>query len=163
MAVDIDFSDKEFEDFVFAGYAQLLAPNEVVQQLIAAIPYRKFVFANDIRAHCLKVLQLLGLSGAFDAVLSCDDVDEQKPRAGAFLMSAEAAGVHPSNCWFVDDSISNLRGAKAVGMSTVWVIGREQQLTKDDDADVSLHCIEELLCSLPQLGKLPTMDNNTHE
>jgi putative hydrolase of the HAD superfamily len=56
----------------------------------------------------------------FDAVVDVEEVGVRKPAAAPYLAAAEALGVDPEPCLFVDDMPVNCRGAEAVGMSALW-------------------------------------------
>ena len=55
----------------------------------------------------------------FDAVLEAAKMGELKPAVRSFERAAEAVGVSPSECLFVDDLQSNLDGARRAGMHTL--------------------------------------------
>jgi len=66
-----------------------------------------------------RVLQILGLRDQIEGVVFCDYRKEDitcKPEPAFYLQAMQQAGVtDPSKCLFVDDSISNVEGAKRVG------------------------------------------------
>jgi putative hydrolase of the HAD superfamily len=57
-----------------------------------------------------------GLNRLFDVVIRSDEVRLRKPEPEIYLMAAEAVGMKPSECVFVDDLLQNVEGARAVGM-----------------------------------------------
>lgn len=60
---------------------------------------------------------LRDLAGGFvDLVVLSGDVGVAKPDAASFRLVAERLGLDPGECVFVDDLISNIRGAVAAGM-----------------------------------------------
>lgn len=56
----------------------------------------------------------------FEALVDVTSLGERKPAPGPYLAAAEALGVEPSACLFVDDMRVNCRGAEAVGMAWLW-------------------------------------------
>ena len=54
--------------------------------------------------------------------LSCE-VMATKPDPQAFLSTLERLGVAPESCVFVDDSDSNVRGAREVGIDAIQFVG----------------------------------------
>eukprot|EP00656_Telonema_subtile_P058188 TRINITY_DN9785_c0_g1_i1.p1 TRINITY_DN9785_c0_g1~~TRINITY_DN9785_c0_g1_i1.p1 ORF type:complete len:173 (+),score=36.15 TRINITY_DN9785_c0_g1_i1:94-612(+) len=78
------FSDKDFHQFVFARYSEYLADAPGLRESLNLIQIPKIILSNNIRAHCLLVLELLGLSECFDCVISCDELgacEKPHPRA----------------------------------------------------------------------------------
>lgn len=55
----------------------------------------------------------------FDAVIISGEVGLRKPQPEIFLMAANAIGVDPSDCVFVDDFRVNVEGAERLGMTGV--------------------------------------------
>jgi epoxide hydrolase-like predicted phosphatase len=55
----------------------------------------------------------------FDAVVISGEVGMRKPEAGIFLLAAEALGLDPRECAFVDDVAANVAAAAACGMAGV--------------------------------------------
>ncbi len=62
-----------------------------------------------------------GLAGAFDAVVSREDVARLKPAPDPFLRAAELLGVEPGRCAVVEDADKGLLAARAAGMTAVAV------------------------------------------
>jgi len=67
-------------------------------------------------------LELTGLSGYFDVIVTREEVKAIKPEPKIFLYALEALGVQPGEAIMVGDSLSqDVYGAKHVGMTAVWV------------------------------------------
>ncbi|PPK69838.1 HAD-IA family hydrolase [Actinokineospora auranticolor] len=66
-----------------------------------------------------------GLPDVFDAVVVSGVVGVAKPDPGIYRRAAEALGVEPGVCVFVDDVAAYVRGAAAVGMTGVHHISTE--------------------------------------
>jgi putative hydrolase of the HAD superfamily len=56
----------------------------------------------------------------FEAMIDVATLGERKPAPRPYLAAAEALGVLPRECLFVDDMRVNCRGAEAVGMASFW-------------------------------------------
>lgn len=67
------------------------------------------------------VLETVGLDGAFDAIVSGDEVARGKPAPDAFLMAARRLGVEPARCLVVEDSRNGVLAGKAAGMTVAAV------------------------------------------
>lgn len=64
-----------------------------------------------------------GVVDAVDAVLSSARLGLAKPDAAIFAAAAEALGVAPGECLFVDDQPVNVAGARAAGMAAEVFMG----------------------------------------
>lgn len=86
------------------------------------IPGRKVVFSNGPLRYAQAVLAATGLRHAFDAVYAIESVRlKPKPSREAFLRVLRAERCPPRHAVMVEDSLENLRAAKALGMHTVWI------------------------------------------
>jgi putative hydrolase of the HAD superfamily len=111
---------------------------------IATLPGRKLVFTNGDKPYALKVLDRLGLGGSFEGVhdiVAMDLVPKPEPRAYRSLCDAFA--IDPTTALFVEDMARNLKPAKAIGMTTVWVDNGSEQ-GPEADRDFIDHRIPEL-------------------
>lgn len=91
-------------------------------------PGRKFILTNAPRAYALRVLQLLGIEGLFEAVLSIEDMRmfgqlRPKPDARMLRRVAVRLRVRPGQCTLVEDTLVHQKAARRVGMRTVWMQG----------------------------------------
>ncbi len=66
-------------------------------------------------------LATTGLSAAFEAIVSSDEVTHGKPAPDVFLEAARRVAAKPSATLVVEDSLNGLRAARAAGMTTVLV------------------------------------------
>jgi len=57
--------------------------------------------------------------GLFDAVVISGEVGMRKPEKGIFLHAAQALGLDPTECVFIDDIAHNVAAATACGMTGV--------------------------------------------
>ncbi|WP_020523378.1 HAD-IA family hydrolase [Catelliglobosispora koreensis] len=64
-------------------------------------------------------LALLGVSDAFDAVVSSSEIGVHKPSREFFDAACGALGVPAKWCLFVDDTHRNVEGARAAGLSAM--------------------------------------------
>lgn len=87
------------------------------------------VFSNGPRKYVLRVLEELGLDSYFapENVFAVTDVlPNCKPEPAAFEMVLKRVGADPAECVMVEDSMKNVRAAKALGMKTVLVLGSKE-------------------------------------
>jgi putative hydrolase of the HAD superfamily len=119
----------------------LLAPNPVLQEVVARLPWRKVIFTNATRSHVQGVLMALGIDGQFERVFDIADVHYvSKPDPAAYCTVLQAIGVAGEECIAIDDSLPNLRTARQLGMETVWVGSTEAA----DGADWAIQTVEDI-------------------
>ena len=112
-----------------------LEANAPLAAAIARLPGRKLVFTNGDKPYALKVLDRLGLGASFEAVHDVHAMDLQpKPAASAYAGLCAAFAIDPRQALFADDMARNLKPAKAIGMTTLWVDNGSEQ---GHDADRS--------------------------
>lgn len=63
----------------------------------------------------------LGLSDAFDAIVSGDDVDRGKPDPQIYLLAAQRLGVVATRCLAIEDAPKGVQSARAAGMAVLGV------------------------------------------
>jgi beta-phosphoglucomutase-like phosphatase (HAD superfamily) len=68
-----------------------------------------------------RILQILGLSSAFDFVASRDDVEHGKPDPEIYRLAAAQLAVPASECLVIEDSPTGVRAALAAGMACIAV------------------------------------------
>jgi putative hydrolase of the HAD superfamily len=126
----------EFLDFVHdIDMARLSADPRVVGAL-DRLPGRKFVFTNGSETYARRVLDRLGLANAFDGlhdIHAMDYVPKPDPRAYAAMCARHS--IAPERALFVEDMARNLKPAKALGMTTVWVDNGSEQAGFGADRD----------------------------
>jgi putative hydrolase of the HAD superfamily len=84
-------------------------------------------FSNGPRKYVLRVLQQIGLASYFTPqhIFGVTDVlPHCKPDVGSFRHVFQACNVHPHECIMVEDSMKNIRQAKALGMRTILILGK---------------------------------------
>jgi putative hydrolase of the HAD superfamily len=90
--------------------------------MLRALPGRKLVFSNSPVHYSLAILRTLGIARLFDDVFSIERARfRPKPDCYGFLKLLRCIRVQPSACVMVEDTLENLRTAKKLGMTTVWV------------------------------------------
>ena len=84
-----------------------------------------------------------GLTDAFDAIVTSDDVAHAKPAPDIYLLACERLGVAPSEAVALEDTTPGIAAAKAAGLFCIAV----PQFAETDVslADRVVHSLEELL------------------
>lgn len=93
---------------------------------LAALPGRRVILTNAPRAYALRVLDALGITHLFEAVLCIEDMAmfgqlRPKPDARMLRRVAVRLGATPSRCVLVEDTLVHQKSARRVGMATVWM------------------------------------------
>ena len=93
---------------------------------LARLPGRKFILTNAPAAYAARVLGVLGIARAFDAIFSIEDMQmfgQLRPKPDARMLRSLAArlGVPPSQCTLVEDTLEHQKAARSIGMKTVWM------------------------------------------
>lgn len=95
-------------------------------------------FSNGPRKYVSRVLKEIGLAQFFppERLFAVTDVlPHCKPDKGSFDMVLESIGARPEECIMVEDSMKNVRAAKALGMRTILVAGRGRRKGGQGDAN----------------------------
>ena len=132
--------EHEVDPHAFLAYVHdiemdVLDHNAPLAAALARLPGRKLVFTDGDRPYALKVLDRLGLGGSFEAIHDIVAMDlVPKPDPAAYDGLCRALSIDPTTALFVEDMARNLKPAKAIGMTTVWVDnGSEQDHDRDRD------------------------------
>ena len=101
---------------------EYLAPNPALGEMLDGIPLRKVVYTNATSEHARRVLRALGAADRFDQVIGIREVGlRNKPQREAFERMLARLDAQGPECIMVEDSVRNLRPAKALEMTTVLV------------------------------------------
>jgi HAD superfamily hydrolase (TIGR01509 family) len=100
---------------------QAYAPTIAVLRAVRARGYRTGVATMSYAGQVRRVLDVLSLGDAFDAVVPREAVREPKPSPEIYLLLAERLGVPPHECLAIEDSVPGIRSALAAGMPCVAV------------------------------------------
>jgi putative hydrolase of the HAD superfamily len=128
----------------------VLGADPALGAMLARIPLVKVAVTNGSAAHARAVLDCLGVRDVFFRIYALERLSYvPKPYVQAYhtvLLDLHARG---SDCVLVEDRAANLRGARQVGMGTVFVAEGGPPV---DDADVSIGSILELEDALAAIG-----------
>ena len=125
---------REFLDFVHDIELARLSADPRVVAAMDRLPGRKFVFTNGDEGYARRVLEKLGLANAFDGLHDIHAMDYvPKPDPRSYAAMCERYSIEPSAALFVEDMARNLKPAKALGMTTVWVDNGSEQASHDAD------------------------------
>jgi putative hydrolase of the HAD superfamily len=122
-----------------------LERNELLVGALARLPGRKLIFTNADTPYAGRVLERIGLDESFEAIHDIHATDfRPKPDPEAYRGLCEAYGLDPTHSLFVEDMARNLKPAKAIGMTTVWVDNGSEQAPGDTDRGYIDHVTTDL-------------------
>ena len=105
---------------------------------LARLPGRKFVFTNGDEPYARRVLQAIGVHDHFDKLHDIHASElRPKPDPHGYVLLCERFDIDPKAAVLVEDMAQNLKPAKALGMTTVWVDnGSERGAHRADEGHV---------------------------
>lgn len=99
-----------------------LAPDPALAARLSELPQFKVIFTNSDAPHARRVLACLGLQTLFNAIVDIRAMHfYNKPLPQAYAALLDRLAVPADQCLYIEDSLKNLRPAKALGMTTVLV------------------------------------------
>jgi HAD superfamily hydrolase (TIGR01509 family) len=99
--------------------------------------------SNSPRMLVDTALATAGLVGAFDAIVTSDDVEHAKPEPDLYLLACKRLSVEPGAALALEDSPSGIAAAKAAGLTCI--AGPQLAETDVSAADRVIDSLEELL------------------
>jgi putative hydrolase of the HAD superfamily len=99
-----------------------LARDDRLIAALARLPGRKFIHTNGNADYAWKVLDHLGLAATVDHLHDIFAADlTPKPQLHGYRKLLDQFGIDPGHAVMVEDMVQNLKPAKALGMTTIWV------------------------------------------
>ncbi|MBI2959814.1 MAG: pyrimidine 5'-nucleotidase [Betaproteobacteria bacterium] len=106
----------------FSDLARMVVAEGGLRQALKRLRGRKILFSNAPQHYVRAVLEILRITGQFDALYSVEHMRYQpKPLVGGFRLLLARERLSPERSVLVEDSLANLRAARRLGMKTVWV------------------------------------------
>ena len=89
---------------------------------LGRLPGRKIVFTNADEAYARRVLEALGIGQHFAELHDIHAAElRPKPAEHGYRLLLERFGIDPAHAVMIEDMAQNLKPAKMLGMTTVWV------------------------------------------
>lgn len=112
------------ETHQFPELGPMVVGDHKLGHALARLQGQRLVFSNAPRHYVEGVLRALGVARWFDAVYTIESTRYRpKPAFNGFRVLLRAHNLAAHRCALIDDMPENLRAARRLGMSTVWVSG----------------------------------------
>ena len=99
-----------------------VARNERLAASLERLPGRRFVFTNGDATYARRVLEAIGVHDRFHDLHDIHASSyKAKPDPHGYELLCERFGIDPAHALLTDDMARNLKPAKQIGMTTVWV------------------------------------------
>ncbi len=135
----------EFLADVHAIDCGVLSADPQFRTALERLPGRRIVFTNGDAEYAARVLSALRLDDLFEHVFDIHAMEYRpKPDILAYEALVEVTGIDPRRAVFVEDMAANLRPAKALGMTTVWVNNGSERGDHDACASYIDHEVSDL-------------------
>lgn len=108
-----DLKEAEFEENMHL-IQEIKPVTDLVREWHGKLPMA--VGTGGSRRLSLKTLEIIGLKGYFDVLVSSEDVSEFKPHPMTFIRCAELMGVDPADCEVFEDGVLGFQAARTAGM-----------------------------------------------
>ncbi len=101
---------------------QMLVHEPALRHVLRRLPGRKIVFSNAPRRYVEAVLTLIGIRPLIDGIWCIERLRfTPKPHTAAFRRLLHRERLDARRCILVEDTVTHLRAAKRLGMTTVLV------------------------------------------
>ena len=112
----------EFLEDVHAIPLDRLTRDERLALGLARLPGRKLIFTNADEPYARRVLEALGIGEHFAELHDIHAAElRPKPDRHGYQLMLDRFNIDPSRAAMVEDMAQNLKPAKELGMTTVWV------------------------------------------
>jgi putative hydrolase of the HAD superfamily len=128
--------------------------DERLARLLPLLPGRRFVFTNGDAPYARRVLEAIGVGDHFHQLHDIHASElRPKPDPHGYALLCDRFGIDPKRAVMVEDMAGNLKPAKALGMTTVWVDNGSERGNHGADPSFIDHRIEDVSEWLEQILK----------
>ena len=147
-----DVDPHHFLDDVHAIPLDRVTTDAALAAALARLPGRRIVFTNGDAPYARRVLEAIGVGEHFDDLHDIHASElRPKPDPHGYELLCARFGIDPAHALLVDDMAQNLKPAKALGMTTIWVDNgseRGNHGADDDFIDYRIGNVAEWLISI---------------
>ena len=117
-----DVDPHEFLADVHAIPLDRIATDTRLARGLGRLPGRKLIFTNGDAPYARRVLDAIGIAAHFDQLHDIHAAElRPKPDRHGYELLLERFAIDPARAVMVEDMAQNLKPAKMLGMTTVWV------------------------------------------
>ena len=117
-----DVDPHHFLDDVHDISLDRIGRNPRLARGLGALPGRKIVYTNADESYARRVLAALGIEEHFAELHDIHNAGlRPKPDVHGYQLLVDRFGIDPARAAMIEDMAQNLRPAKMLGMTTVWV------------------------------------------
>lgn len=129
-----DRKEELYRDILRRDGIEALPGVKVFLQAAKAAGIPASVGSSTPRRNIDTVIEMAGLHGLFDAIVSADDVTHGKPHPEVFLTGAQRLNRKPERCVVFEDAFVGIEAGKAGGMKVVGIASTHplEKLTQAD-------------------------------
>ena len=137
--INIDMAQKtelaEKKNNLYVSYIRQMTPDEILPGVIRFLDElhknNLLIALGSASKNAMFILDKIGLTQIFDAVIDGNKVSRAKPDPEVFLKGASELGVSPENCLVFEDAQAGIDAARNGGMSVIG-IGKGENLKNAD-------------------------------
>ena len=135
----------DFLEDVHAIELDRIARDERLARGLARLPGRKLVYTNGDAPYARRVLEALGISDHFADLHDIHAAElRPKPDIHGYRLLLDRYAIDPAHGLMVEDMAQNLRPAKMLGLTTVWVDNGSERGNHDHHPDHVDHTIRDV-------------------
>lgn len=134
-----------------AWYVEYISNMDASEILPGAAEYLNTIRARGVKTalgsaskNAPLILNRLGITPLFDAIVDGNKVSQAKPHPEVFLRAASELGIEPPNCVVFEDAEAGLEAARRAGMGAVG-IGKPERLNQADLVIAGLYQLNALI------------------
>ncbi|MDB5186297.1 MAG: family hydrolase [Candidatus Saccharibacteria bacterium] len=91
-----------------------------------------------------KILEILGITTYFTAIVGAYDVTDHKPSPHVYLETAKRLSVPPAQCVVIEDAAAGVEAGKSAGMKVIGYLKYQDQRDSLAEADILVNNFSEL-------------------
>jgi putative hydrolase of the HAD superfamily len=131
-----DVDPRHFMDDVHAISLDRITPDDRLARALARLPGRKFIHTNGDADYAWKVLDRLGIAAELDHLHDIFAADlRPKPDQHGYRKLLDQHGIEPARAAMFEDMARNLKPAKELGMTTIWIDNGSERGSHDFEPD----------------------------
>ena len=140
-----DVDPHDFLEDVHSIPLDCIKPDERLGRALDRLPGRRLVFTNGDASYARRVLEAIGVQDRFHDLHDIHASSYRpKPDPHGYALLCERFGIDPARALLADDMAQNLKPAKMLGMTTVWVDNGSERGSHGADEGFIDHCIADV-------------------